>query len=192
MKQLPRKVSKSRTWLFILVASVLTLVSSLHLQNVKALSIAPNVNNFAQAAPPKPKAGGNGGTTNPSTPCDPSTDGTCSQCASNNGVSNCVPCNQDGSGNNTNCGDNAVKCDQKNCDFIAKYINPGIALLSVCFGLIAIISIILGGINYITSEGDPQKTAKAKSRVFNTIFAIIAYLFLYTFLEFLIPGGIFN
>ncbi len=90
------------------------------------------------------------------------------------------------------CTDPAIKCVKKDCDLIGKYLNPVINLLSVSFGLIAVISLILGSINYTTSEGDPQKSSKAKQRIFNTILAVVAYLFLYSFLQFLVPGGLFN
>lgn len=88
--------------------------------------------------------------------------------------------------------DPAIKCDHNNCDLIAKYVNPAIDLFSLCFGLIAVISLIAGGIQYSASQGDPQKTAMAKSRITNTILAIFAYLFLWTFLQFLVPGGAFH
>lgn len=82
-------------------------------------------------------------------------------------------------------------CVKHDCDLIKKYVNPIINLLSVSFGLIAAGSLIYGGIQYSSSGGDPQKTAQAKQRFFNTIGAIFMYLFLYSFLQFLIPGGIF-
>lgn len=85
----------------------------------------------------------------------------------------------------------ACKYDN-HCDFIKKYINPAINLLTMVFGLIATASLILGGIQYSASEGDPTKAGQAKNRIANTIFAIIAYFFLYGFLQFLIPGGRFN
>ncbi len=88
--------------------------------------------------------------------------------------------------------DPAISCSSNNCDLIAKYVNPAINLFSVLFGLIAVISIILGGISYTTSEGDPQKASKAKSRIMNTIIAVVAYIFLFAFLQFLVPGGAFN
>ena len=78
------------------------------------------------------------------------------------------------------------------CDLVAKYVNPLIDLMSIVFGLIATGSLILGAINYITSEGDPQKSSEAKNRMTNTVFAILAYAFLYGFLQFLVPGGVFN
>jgi hypothetical protein len=83
-------------------------------------------------------------------------------------------------------------CSKHGCDFVDKYINPSINLLSLTFGLIAVISLIQAGIQYIMSTGDPQKTSQAKSRITNTIIAVIAYLFLYSFLQFLVPGGLFN
>ena len=88
--------------------------------------------------------------------------------------------------------DPAIKCDKKNCDLIQKYVNPTMNLLTVAFGLLAVISLIFGSINYTTSEGDPQKASAAKRRIFNVVIAVVAYLFLYSFLQFLIPGGVFN
>jgi len=85
-----------------------------------------------------------------------------------------------------------VDCGANNCDLIAKYINPGIDLFSAIFGLVAVISLILGGIQYSASEGDPQKASAAKRRITNTVLAIFVYLFFYGFLQFIIPGGAFH
>lgn len=86
-----------------------------------------------------------------------------------------------------------AKCNLANgCDLVAKYVNPTIRLLTYVFALIATISIIMGGIQYAASTGDPQKVTAAKKRITNTIIAIVAYFFLYGFLQFLVPGGIFN
>lgn len=94
--------------------------------------------------------------------------------------------------NGSSSEDQAVKCTGGRCDLVKKYITPTITVLAAIFGTVAAISIILGGINFTTSEGDPQKAARAKSRITNTIIATVAFLFLYAFLQFLIPGGIFN
>lgn len=86
-----------------------------------------------------------------------------------------------------------AECNKENgCDLIAKYVNPAILLLSYSFGLIATLSIIMGGIQYAASAGDPQKVAAAKKRIINTVIAVVAYFFLYAFLQFLIPGGLFK
>jgi hypothetical protein len=92
----------------------------------------------------------------------------------------------------SSCTDPAISCTSNNCNLEDEYVIPIINLLSASFGVIAVISLILGGINYTTSEGDPQKISRAKVRIRNTIIAVVAYMFLYAFLNFLIPGGIFQ
>jgi len=85
-----------------------------------------------------------------------------------------------------------ANCTNGQCDLIKKYVNPSINLLSLSFGLIAVGSLIAGGIQYSTSVGDSQKVSNAKKRIFNTLLAVVAYLFLYSFLQFIVPGGVFN
>jgi hypothetical protein len=124
-----------------------------------------------------------------SSTCDPAKQ-ICTDCQTNAGTSGCLKCTGD------KCKDPAAdpnaKCDENKCDLVAKYINPAINLFSIIFALVVVISLLLGAIQYITSEGDPQKSAKAKQRIFNTIVAFVAYFFLYAFLQFLVPGGIFK
>lgn len=89
--------------------------------------------------------------------------------------------------------DPAIKgCTSNDCDFVKKYINPAVLLLTFSFGLIAVVSLIIGGIQYSASQGDPQNVAKAKKRIADTLLAVVAYFFLFTFLQFLIPGGLFH
>lgn len=83
-------------------------------------------------------------------------------------------------------------CSNDRCDLIKKYVNPTINLLSLCFGVIAAGSLIAGGIQYSASTGDAQKVTNAKKRIFNTILAVVVYMFMWSFLQFLVPGGIFG
>jgi hypothetical protein len=83
-------------------------------------------------------------------------------------------------------------CSNDRCDLIKKYVNPSINLLSLCFGVIAAASLIAGGIQYSTSAGDSEKVTRAKKRIFNTLVAVFAYIFMWSFLQFLVPGGVFN
>jgi len=76
--------------------------------------------------------------------------------------------------------------------FFDKYVTPAIQLLSAAVGLVAVVAIITGAIEYITSAGDPQRTAAGKTHITNALLGILAYAFLYAFLQFLIPGGLFN
>ena len=73
-----------------------------------------------------------------------------------------------------------------------KYVNPLITMLSVLVGVVIVIAIIYGGIEYIMAEGDPQKAAAGRKRIINALFALAAFLLLYGFLQFIVPGGVLN
>jgi hypothetical protein len=75
------------------------------------------------------------------------------------------------------------------CDLIYKYINPLIDFLAAAVGVVVVISVILGGIQYSASADNPQASAAAKKRIANALLAAIVFLFLWGFLEFIIPGG---
>lgn len=78
-----------------------------------------------------------------------------------------------------------------NCDLIKKYVNPIInKFLAPMAVLAVIIGLIWGGIQYSTSGGDSQKVATAKGRIQKSLLALVAFILLYTFLNWLIPGGL--
>ncbi len=79
-----------------------------------------------------------------------------------------------------------------NCDLVHNYLNPAIQLMSAAVGIAIAISIVIGGIQYASSAGDPQQAAAAKARIRNAIIALLTFLFLYALLNFLIPGGLFH
>lgn len=95
-------------------------------------------------------------------------------------------CGKDPAGASGNC-----KTLEK-CDLISIYLNPTIQLFSALVGIVIVISIVIGGIQYASSAGDPQAAAAAKGRIRNAIIALLAFLFLYALLNFLIPGGLFH
>ncbi len=74
---------------------------------------------------------------------------------------------------------------------IKKVIVPIVNFLTVGVGLVVVAMIIVGGIQYTTAGGDPNKVAGAKSRVVNAGIALVAFIFLFAFLQWLTPGGIF-
>jgi hypothetical protein len=82
-------------------------------------------------------------------------------------------------------------CNEKHCDLIALYVNPIIDILSIIVALVVAASLVMGGVQYASSTGDPQKVGAAKTRITNTLLAFVAYAFMYAFLNFLIPGGLF-
>jgi hypothetical protein len=84
-----------------------------------------------------------------------------------------------------NCG-----LDGSNCDLVAKYINPIINFLAGAVGIVVVISVVMGGIQYSASGDNPQAAAAAKKRIGNALLAAIAFLFLWGFLQFIVPGGL--
>ena len=84
------------------------------------------------------------------------------------------------------------ECTAKSCNLIDKYINPLVNLLAVFVGVAVTMSIVIGGIQYASSAGDPSKVSAAKNRIRNAITALLAFMFLYAFLQFLVPGGLFR
>lgn len=80
--------------------------------------------------------------------------------------------------------------DLNNCGVIENYVNPAINVLSVVFGIAVVISIVVGGIQYSASAGDPNKVAEARKRISNSILSLVAFIFLYAIIDFLLPGGI--
>lgn len=66
-----------------------------------------------------------------------------------------------------------------------------INIISAGVGVIVTAMIVIGGIQYASAGGNPQKVAAAKTRITNAIIALVAYFFLFAFLQWLVPGGLF-
>jgi len=64
-----------------------------------------------------------------------------------------------------------------------------IRFLSYGVGLVVVGSIIVGGIQYSSSRGDPQATARAIERIRSTLIALIIFIFAFPILNYLIPAG---
>lgn len=96
------------------------------------------------------------------------------------------------SGTGTACYEaSAPPCtDLNTCPLIQNYVDPLIKFLAAAVGVAVVISIIIGGIQYTSSAGDPSKAGAAKDRIRNAIIALVAFILLYGMLNFLIPGGL--
>jgi hypothetical protein len=134
--------------------------------------------------------------------CGDLENGCSTNCTYQGGGSNCLlPCCTDNNTDTSTCstatgcvdvGESAASCSSMSCSFIGTYVNPAITLLSVIVGIVVVIAIIVGGIQFSTSGGDPKKAARGRKHVVNAIFGLIAYIVLYAFLQFIIPGGRLN
>jgi hypothetical protein len=96
--------------------------------------------------------------------------------------------------------DKSAKCDvavectngdlsEGNCG-ITRYLKWFINTLSAMVGIVVIAVLVIGGIQYSTSGGDPNAAAAAKKRISNAILALVAFGLMYGFLQWLVPGGV--
>ena len=63
--------------------------------------------------------------------------------------------------------------------------------LSAGVGLVVIGSIIVAGIQYTASRGNPQSTQAAIKRITNALIGLLIYIFMFGIANFLVPGGMF-
>ena len=57
-------------------------------------------------------------------------------------------------------------------------------------GLVVILMLIIGGIRYITSAGDPKLVVSAKNQIVNAVTGLVLFGLMLAILNFLLPGGI--
>src|ERR1700761_1036278 len=74
------------------------------------------------------------------------------------GAEAATPCLGSGTGNCQVADETGGDCsDITQCDLVTKYIDPLVAFLSALVGVAVVTSIIIGGIQYSSSAGDPSK-----------------------------------
>ena len=67
-----------------------------------------------------------------------------------------------------------------------------INILTAGIGIVAIGGVIYAAILWTTAEDKNAQIVKSKETIFNVVVGLVAFALLYAFLQFLIPGGIFN
>ena len=67
-------------------------------------------------------------------------------------------------------------------DIIKKIVNAVIFII----GIVAVVMIILGGVNYATSQGDPQKVKKGKDTILYGIIGLVIAILAYAIVNFVI------
>lgn len=67
-----------------------------------------------------------------------------------------------------------------------------IRFLSAGVGIVVVLAIILAGVKYSTAEGNPEETMKAKSNIRSALIALLIYIFAFSIIQWLVPGGVFN
>ena len=70
------------------------------------------------------------------------------------------------------------------------YLKDILKLLSGAVGGVIVLMLVIAGIQYITSAGEPTAIKSAKNRIMNAIMALVLFLMMFAILNFIIPGGI--
>lgn len=73
---------------------------------------------------------------------------------------------------------------------ITHYINITIAFLSGLVGIVVVAVIIIGGIQYSMAGGNATALQAARQKITNGLIALFAFIFLFAFLQWLVPGGL--
>lgn len=95
---------------------------------------------------------------------------------------------------NPNC-QNSNQAGVKEClasNNLVKDLNDIVNFLSAGVGIVVVGNIIIGGIQYTTSGEGSEGIKKARQRISNSALALVAFLFIYAFLQWIIPGGVFG
>jgi len=75
---------------------------------------------------------------------------------------------------------------------IVRDLRDWVNFLAAGVGIVVVAMIMLGGIQYSIAGDSPQKVTDAKKRIVNALIALIAFMFIYAFVQWLIPGGLFG
>ena len=90
---------------------------------------------------------------------------------------------------------NATQAGLKKClsdNKLVSDINDIVNFLSGLVGVIVIAVIIMGGIQYSMAGESSEAVSKAKNRIVNGLMALVAFMLIYAFLQWIIPGGVFG
>lgn len=85
----------------------------------------------------------------------------------------------------------AAQPDLKN-NSLVKDIQVIVNFMAAGVAVVVVIMIIVGGIQYTMAGNQPQVVANARKKLINALFALIMFMLTYAFLQWIIPGGIFN
>lgn len=67
-----------------------------------------------------------------------------------------------------------------------------IRFLTAGVGVVIVISAIMAGIKYSSSEGNAEATQAAKDRIRATLIGLLVYVFAFSIIQYLVPGGVFK
>jgi hypothetical protein len=57
-------------------------------------------------------------------------------------------------------------------------------------GVVAVVMLIIAGILYSSAQDDPKRISLAKKIIFDVLIGVAAYVFLFAFLNYVLPQGV--
>jgi len=75
---------------------------------------------------------------------------------------------------------------------IVKDLNTIVTFLSAAVGIAVIGALIYAGIRYSIAGDNPQEVGAAKQKIINALIALVFYISIFSIVQWLIPGGLFN
>lgn len=85
-----------------------------------------------------------------------------------------------------------IECNTDGGNPLMSILIQVINFLAVGVGIAVVGGIIWGGMIYATSNGDSGKTKQAITIIVNAIVGLLLFMFMYAFINYLVPGGLFN
>jgi hypothetical protein len=79
----------------------------------------------------------------------------------------------------------------KGCNSIDQDLQIAMNVLSIGIGVVVTLMMVMGGLQYMTSRDNPQGVQAARARIMNAVIAMVSYVFIYAFLQWIVPGGVF-
>lgn len=93
----------------------------------------------------------------------------------------------------------SVNCDGSTPDKLQKCVSDNpliqqmtqiIQFLTIGVSVVITIIVIIGGFQYMTARNNPQAVTGAKKKIAAALIAFVAYMLLWAFMQYLIPGGV--
>ena len=74
---------------------------------------------------------------------------------------------------------------------IEDILNMILLVVTTGVGIAAVGVIVYAGVLYITARDNAGQVSKAKTMIMNTVIGVVAYILMWAFLQWIIPGGVF-
>lgn len=126
-------------------------------------------------------------------------DATCADGTAKATQSECAPTTTDACGraasdplkSSANCAriNPAENCSD--CTTLEKDVQLIMNVLIIGVGLVVTLMIVIAGIQYTLARENPQAVQAAKSKITNAVIAMVSFMLIYTFIQWIVPGGLF-